>query len=333
MNETIKEQEKIKERENEQQPNITFGIDGKIISNIFGFVTGINSEIPMKFEKDRIFIHLKSPDNIQYAHVEILASELVDYKPRLEYGNTEKNIVINTRNVNLEKIDEINNVTQPDNIHTDDDMLLRNTGDRLRGRNVEVKVFEKLIEFHLPGSVIVWTDLIIKDVEKTMKGIERLPELIKKARSDSTIKKGTVLLRPIWLSKICDTKVVYNYESTFRLNISKEGFDLISKSKDDFYELKLKPVCLRVEPNGDEETRVYINKEFITPITKIKCSDLVLIEIRNDKPVIFETKLSKNITAMLTVAPRLAKDMEDEDAIHEEYIKKMQKMEMQELDF
>lgn len=341
MNET--EINKINKVQTEEQPNITFGIDGKIISNIFGFVTGINTEIPIMFYKNRIFIHLKSPDNIQYAQIEILASELVDYKPRLEYGITEKYMVINTRNANLEKIDEINNVTQPDNIRTDDDMLIRNTDDRLRGRNVIVKVFEKVIEFHLPGGVIVWTDLILKDIEKTMKGIERLPELIKKVRSDPTMKKGLVTLRSGWLNRICDTKVVHSCESMFELNISKkEGFNLVSKSIDDFYELKLKPTCLRIEPNGDEETHVYINKEFITPITKIEGTDQVLIEIRNDKPVIFETNISKNIVAMLTIAPRMIKDMEKEEKeenvssldslINKEY-RRVHEKNIQELDF
>lgn len=315
----------IEEQENEQiveQPNITFVIDGKIMSNIFGFLIGINSEVPMKFEENRILMHLKSVDNIQYAQVEINASDLLDYNPMLEYGSTEKNILVDTIKTRLEKIDKIIDITtnildQDINIHDHYSNYVHNKYENPNANtNVIVKVFNNKIEFHLPGNVIIWADLINdkEDIEKTMKAIDKLPDLIKKVRNNSAITKSSATIQPMWLDRICNIKDVEKYESAFRLNISKkEGFNLISRSRDGFYELKLKPRCIYVEHNRDEEAHVYIDKELIMPITKIEGSAPVIIEIRTDKPIIFERKLSGGINAMLTIAPRIPVELKEEE--------------------
>lgn len=318
-----KETNKISKVQTEEQPNITFGINGEIVSSIFGFLTGINCDIPMKFEKDRIFIHLKAPDNVQYAQVEINSSGLLDYNPRLEYGNTEKNIVVDTRRIGLECIDKIINIVKT-NIVVDDGF-------------VKVFIFEDKIEFHLPGNIIVWAKLIKgKEMENTMKGVERLPALIKKTRSDPNIKKASVTIEQYWFDRICSIREVERCERAFKISIDKkEGLTLFSKGLDDFYELILKPKYLQIESDSDSSISVCIDKDYILPFNILgRCGNVsigytpVRFEIMQNKPIILEKKLTPGVRTMLTIAPRLKTEEKEGE---EKKIKVMDVNKMREL--
>lgn len=177
--------------------DVSFGINGEILSNILGFVTDINTDIPIKFYKDKIFIHLKSPDNIQYAEIEIGSSDVLDYRPGLDGDPDRKDaksvikgpepdgdykaILVDSKGL----IDEITPFAQKDDI-----IIIR----------IDTSYYKR-IEFHCPGSVVIWAQLI--DPSSIMKSIEKLPEIIRRVRSDTKIKKASAIIEPATFAKIC----------------------------------------------------------------------------------------------------------------------------------
>jgi hypothetical protein len=176
--------------------DISFGINGEVLSNILGFVTDINTDIPMKFYQDKIFIHLKSPDNIQYAEVEISSSDVLDYRPGLEGDPDRKDakmvmkgtdgdykpVLIDTKGT----LDEITSFAQKDDIIV-----------------VRIDTFYyKRVEFHCPGNIVIWAQLV--DPTTVMKSIEKLPEIIRKVRNDPNIKKASAIIEPAtFANRIC----------------------------------------------------------------------------------------------------------------------------------
>lgn len=68
--------------------DISFGINGEILTNILRFSVAINSDIPIRFYEDKIFSNFKSPDNILYTQITIQSNDVSDYKPGL--GDTGK---------------------------------------------------------------------------------------------------------------------------------------------------------------------------------------------------------------------------------------------------
>lgn len=175
--------------------DISFGINGEVLANILGFVTDINTDVPMKFYQDKIFVHLKSPDNIQYAEVEISSSDVLDYKPGLEGDPNRKDakmvvkgtdgdykpVLIDTKGT----LDEIASFVQKD------DIII-----------VRIDTFYyKRVEFHCPGNMVIWAQLV--DPTTVMKSIEKLPEIIRKVRNDPNIKKASAIIEPATFGRIC----------------------------------------------------------------------------------------------------------------------------------
>lgn len=175
--------------------DVSFGINGEVLANILGFVTDINTDIPMKFYQDKIFIHLKSPDNIQYAEVEISSSDVLDYKPGLEGDPNRKDakmiikgpdgdykpVLIDTKGT----LDEIASFAQKD------DIII-----------VRIDTFYyKRVEFHCPGNMVIWAQLV--DPTTVMKSIEKLPEIIRRVRNDPNIKKASAIIEPATFGRIC----------------------------------------------------------------------------------------------------------------------------------
>ncbi len=175
--------------------DISFGINGEVLANILGFVTDINTDIPMKFYQDKIFIHLKSPDNIQYAEVEISSSDVLDYKPGLEGDPNRKdakNIIKGTDGdykpvlIDIKgTLDEITSFVQKDDI-----IIIR----------IDT-FYYKRVEFHCPGNVVIWAQLV--DPATVMKSIEKLPEIIRRVRNDPNIKKASAIIEPATFGRIC----------------------------------------------------------------------------------------------------------------------------------
>lgn len=175
--------------------DISFGINGEVLANILGFVTDINTDIPMKFYQDRIFIHLKSPDNIQYAEVEISSSDVLDYRPGLEGDPSRKDAKMVVKGTDGDykpvlidikgTLDEITSFAQKDDI-------------------IVVRIdtfFYKRIEFHCPGNIVIWAQLV--DPTTVMKSIEKLPDIIKRVRNDPNIKKASAIIEPATFARIC----------------------------------------------------------------------------------------------------------------------------------
>ncbi len=175
--------------------DVSFAINGEILSNILGFVTDINTDIPMKFYQDKIFIHLKSPDNIQYAEIEISSSDVIDYRPGLEGDSNRKDaksitkgpdgdykgILIDSKGT----LDEITSFAQKDDI-----IIVR----------IDTAHYKR-IEFHCPGNMVIWAQLV--DPTNVMKTIEKLPEIIRRVRNDPNIKKASAIIEPATFQKIC----------------------------------------------------------------------------------------------------------------------------------
>lgn len=175
--------------------DIGFGVNGEVLINILGFVTDINTDVPIKFYQDRIFIHLKSPDNIQYAEVEISSSDVLEYKPGLEGDPNRKDakmvvkgndgdykpVLIDTKGT----LEEITSFAQKDDI-------------------IYVRIdtfYYKRVEFHCPGNVVIWAQLV--DPTTIMKSIEKLPDIIRRVRNDPNIKKASAIIEPATFARIC----------------------------------------------------------------------------------------------------------------------------------
>ena len=175
--------------------DISFGINGEVLANILGFVTDINTDIPMKFYEDKIFIHLKSPDNIQYAEIEISSSDVLDYKPGLEGDPERKDAKIIVKGADGDykpvlvdikgTLEEITSFAQKDDI-----IIIR----------IDT-FYYKRIEFHCPGNVVIWAQLV--DPTTIMKSIEKLPDIIRRVRSDPKIAKASAIIEPATFARIC----------------------------------------------------------------------------------------------------------------------------------
>lgn len=175
--------------------DISFGINGEILSNIMSFISDINTDVPIKFYKDKILIQLKSPDNIQYAEIEISHSDVLDYRPNIEGDPGRKDaksimkgsegefkgILIDIRGT----VDEITSFAQKDDI-------------------IVVRIdssYYKRVEFHCPGNVVIWAQLM--DPSAALKAVEKLPEIIKGVRSNPNIKKASAIIEPATFQRIC----------------------------------------------------------------------------------------------------------------------------------
>jgi len=175
--------------------DISFGINGEVLSNIMSFLSDINTDVLMKFYKDKILIQLKSPDNIQYAEVEISSSDVLDYSPNTEGAPERKDaksvmkgpdgdfkaILVDIKGT----MDEIASFAQKDDL-------------------IVVRVdscYYKRVEFHCPGNVVIWAQLM--DPSQVLKAVEKLPGIIKGVRSNPDIKKASAIIEPATFQRIC----------------------------------------------------------------------------------------------------------------------------------
>lgn len=176
--------------------DISFGINGEILSNIMNFISDINTDVLVKFYNDKILIPLKSPDNIQYAEIEIGSSDLLDYVPNIEGDSARKDakslmkgsdgyfkgILIDMRGTK----EEIEPFSQKDDL-------------------IVVRIdsyYYKRVEFHCPGNIVIWAQLM--DPSAALKSVERLPDIIKGVRDNPNIKKASVIIEPATFSRICN---------------------------------------------------------------------------------------------------------------------------------
>jgi hypothetical protein len=176
--------------------DVSFGINGEVLLNILSFMNDINAEIPIKFYPDRIFMHQKSPDNIQYAELEISSQDVMDYKPNLEGDPNRKDaksifkgpdgefkgILVDMKGT----VEEIQSFAQKDDI-----IVIR----------VDTTYYKR-IEFHCPGNVVIWAQLL--EPSALIKSLEKLPDIIRKVRNNPDIKKASVIIEPQTFNRICN---------------------------------------------------------------------------------------------------------------------------------
>lgn len=176
--------------------DISFSINGEVLSNIMSFLSDINTDVLMKFYKDKIFIQLKSPDNIQYAEVEINSSDILDYNPNIEGEPERKDAKSVMKDLNGEDfkcvlIDIKGTLDEVASFAQKDDLII-----------IKVDSFYyKRIEFHCPGNVIIWAQLM--DPSQALKAVEKLPGIIKGVRENPNIKKAQVIIEPATFNRIC----------------------------------------------------------------------------------------------------------------------------------
>lgn len=177
--------------------DVSFGVNGEVLINILSFMGDINAEIPMKFYADRIFMHQKSSDNIQYAELEISSQDVIDYKPNLVgdpnrkdaksimkdiSGDIFKGILIDIKGT----VEELSSFAQKDDIIT-----------------IRVDTtYYKRVEFHCPGNVVIWAQLL--EPTALIKSLEKLPDVIRRVRNNPDIKKASVIIEPQTFNRICN---------------------------------------------------------------------------------------------------------------------------------
>lgn len=176
--------------------DVSFGINGEVLLNILSFMNDINAEIPIKFYPDRIFMHQKSSDNIQYAELEISSQDVMDYKPTLEGDPNRKDaksifkgpdgdfkgILVDMKGT----VEEIQSFAQKDDV-----IVIR----------VDTTYYKR-IEFHCPGNVVIWAQLL--EPTALIKSLEKLPETIRRVRNNTDIKKASVIIEPQTFNRICN---------------------------------------------------------------------------------------------------------------------------------
>jgi hypothetical protein len=176
--------------------DVSFGINGEVLVNILGFMNDINTEIPLKFYKDRIFTHQKSTDNVQYAEVEISSQDVMDYKPNIDGDPGRKDAKSVFRHPDGDYkgilIDVKGTVEEIQSFAQKDDII-----------NVRIDTgYYKRIEFHCPGNVVIWAQLL--EPTALLKSLEKLPDTIKKVRNNPDIKKASVIIEPATFTRICN---------------------------------------------------------------------------------------------------------------------------------
>lgn len=175
--------------------DVSFGINGEVLLNVMSFMNDINTEIPIKFYSDRLFMHQKSPDNIQYAEIEISSQDVMDYKPNLEGDPKRKDArsVFNGPDGDFKGIlvDMKGTVEEITSFAQKDDVII-----------VRVDTaYYKRIEFHCPGNIVIWAQLL--EPTALIKSLEKLPDIIRKVRSNPDIKKASVIIEPQTFNRIC----------------------------------------------------------------------------------------------------------------------------------
>ena len=175
--------------------DISFGINGEVLTNVMGFISDINTDVLIKFYADKIMIQLKSPDNIQYGEIEISSADILDYKPNIDGEPNRKDAKSVTKGpdgdfkailVDIKgTADEIAPFAQKDDL-----IVIR----------IDSSYFKR-IEFHCPGNVVVWIQL--SDPTAALKAVEKLPGIIKGVRENLNIKKASAIIEPATFQRIC----------------------------------------------------------------------------------------------------------------------------------
>lgn len=183
--------------------DVSFEINGEVLKSILDYLVDINSEIPFKFYKEKIFIHQKSVDNIQYTEVEISANDVLDYSHDIPDDNESK-----------AKIKSI--VRAPEGSSEGDYKIIlvdmKGTLEELepyiqKEGTIKIRIdtiYDKKIEFHCPNSIIIWARLMDPGSATGIKDLAKMPAIISKVRNDPNIKKAQVILEPSTFTNICN---------------------------------------------------------------------------------------------------------------------------------
>ncbi len=177
--------------------DVSFSANGEVLINVLSFIGTINAEVPMKFYQDKIFMHQKSTDNIQYAELEISSQDVMEYKPNLRGDPNRKDAKSVMKDINGDifkgvlidlkgTVEEISSFAQKDDVIT---------------IRVDTSYYKR-IEFHCPGNVVIWAQLL--EPTALIKSLEKLPNVIRKVRTDPDIKKASVIIEPQTFNRICN---------------------------------------------------------------------------------------------------------------------------------
>lgn len=183
--------------------DVSFEINGEVLKSVLDYLVDINFEIPFKFYNDKIFIHQKSVDNIQYTEIEINANDVLDYNHSIPDDAESKS-----------KIKSL--VRAPDGSAEGDYKIIlldmKGTLEELdpyiqKEGTIKIRIdtiYDKKIEFHCPNNVIIWSRLMDPGSATGIKDLARMPAIVSRVRNDPNIKKAQVILEPSTFANICN---------------------------------------------------------------------------------------------------------------------------------
>ena len=175
--------------------DIEFVMGAEVFYNITDFLTEVNTDVPMRFFNDRILMNMFSPDNIQYAEVDIPKVVLTRYQydgDGTEIGTDMGTIILVDMKILVEEFKNNIGMGSPVKVRVD-----------TRGM--------KRIEFHFGANeadkdfvgeadTILWARLV--DPEEINRKLSGMPEKVKKGRESSGTEKATLVFEPMTFQKL-----------------------------------------------------------------------------------------------------------------------------------
>jgi hypothetical protein len=297
-------------------------------------VADLNTDIPFKFMRESICIYIKSPDNIQYAEIEIDTKD-EEYDIKFDNNKDYKWVILDI-GTTIKKINT--------HVKKDEKIVLR----------IDT-ISEHRAEFHMRNGVIIWASEIRNDAK--ILEMEKLHELVKSTMEN--IEPAYFTIEPSVFAKICacgmssdlerdiDDRVFFTLNNEglavttgdrlkgtlFKLsreikiddvlldqlkekiiNFKKTPATIVQTVKargiDMFYEFHL--------PNGCEQT-TYLTLKYLRSFLKLKDLMPIRIELRGEKPIVIKFDDINDINvlpkALLTVAPRTEEKLEGAETV------------------
>ncbi len=335
--------------------DVEFSINQEVLYNILNYIYEINSDFVIKFYENRIFIQCHN--KTQYTEVRIDSNFVSGYKPGLEgYQNLHNDIHISEKGEY--KGDQYKAVIVD---FGGIGVMIKNVMEKDDLATIRIDTSSTAImEIIMAGGIRFWVQTVYCTPEHRVKmAVEKLPDIIKRTRTNSEIKKAKVEIEPGTFARMCATfkpvpvgKIKRDIDKRIFIKLGKNGLEVTSgdkkfarlfevknidekndsenksykseeeldkeiakvetelntHGKENKAERKLEFLLYRLEVDSDQI--VYLQSEFILPFLRLKGLRTILIEVRNDKPILIQQDPWQGVSVMLTVAPRI--ENEDE---------------------
>lgn len=335
--------------------DVEFSINQEVLYNILNYIYEINSDFVIKFYENRIFI--QCTNKIQYAEVCIHSNFVSGYKPGLEgYQNLHNDIHISEKGEY--KGDQYKAVIVD---FGGIKAMIKNVMDKDDLAIIRIDTSRTAImEIIMAGGIRFWVQTVYCTPEHPIKmAVEKLPDIIKRVRTNSDIKKAKVEIEPDTFARMCATfkpvpvgHLKRDIDKRIFIKLGKNGLEVTSGDKKFARLFEIKKIDKKIDSENssyksdeeldkeitkvenelnthgkenkaerkldllyrlevDSDQIVYLQSKFILPFLRLKGLSLILIEVRNNKPIYIQQDPMQGVRVMLTVAPRI----ENEDEI------------------